>query len=124
MRRPAWLLPALLILAACSEPKKAPRLAETLPNIPLPPRAEVVSRENGEDAIKIRFRSQATPDAVSSYYRDILSKPPWTLVSDNRTEDGKVALYAEQAGPPLWVTIWKAEGAEGTFIDLAGARTR
>jgi hypothetical protein len=35
-----------------------------------------------------------------------------------------VALYAEQDGPPLWVTIRKADGAEGTLVDLAGAKTK
>jgi hypothetical protein len=36
-----------------------------------------------------------------------------------------VALYAEQKdGPPLWVTIRKAEGAPGSFVDLTGAKAR
>jgi hypothetical protein len=35
-----------------------------------------------------------------------------------------VALYAEQDGPSLWVTIRKASGASGTFVDIAGAKTK
>jgi hypothetical protein len=84
----------------------------------------VVSREGGEDAIKVRFRSSLQPDQIAAYYREVLSKAPWRLVSDAREQDGGIALYAEQDGPPLWVTIRKAEGASGTFVDLAGAKTK
>ena len=122
--RKSLLVAAMLLLAACSEPRKEPQLGEALPFIPVPPSSQVVSREGGEDAIKIRFRSTEDPDKIAAYYRDLLSKPPWRLVSDTREQDGGVALYAEQDGPPLWVTIRKADGAEGTLVDLAGAKTK
>lgn len=119
------MLPGLLLLAlACSEPKKMPEIGETIPNLPLPPSAEVLSREGGDDALKLQFRSSSAPDEVASYYRAILSKAPWNLVSDNTQPDGTIALYAEQAGPPLWVTIRKADGASGTIVDLAGAKVK
>jgi hypothetical protein len=123
MRKPL-LVATLLLLAACSEPRKEPKLGEAIPNLPVPPNAEVISREGGEEAIKIRFRSSQPPEQVADYYRNVLSKEPWRLVSDTRDQDGGVALYAEQDGPPLWVTIRKADGAEGTFVDLAGAKTK
>jgi hypothetical protein len=123
MRRP--ILAALLLLAACSEPKKAVTVLEVMPNIPLPPGGEMISREGGTDALKLKFRSQSTPEEVADYYRKVLSNAPWTLVSENKTVDGTLALYAESSsGPPLWVTIRKAEGAGGTFVDLAGAKTK
>ncbi len=123
MRKPL-LVATVLLLGACSETRKEPQLGEAIPYLPVPPSAEVVSREGGEEAIKIRFRSTQDPDKIAVYYRDLLSKPPWRLVSDTREQDGGVALYAEQDGPPLWVTIRKADGAAGTFVDLAGAKTK
>jgi hypothetical protein len=122
--RTSLLLISLLGLAACAEPKKAPKLSETLPNLPAPPNSDVISREGGDEAIKLRFRSSLAPDQVAAYYREVLSKTPWRLVSDTREQDGGIALYAEQDGPPLWVTIHKADGAEGTFVDLAGAKQK
>jgi hypothetical protein len=122
--RPTRLLPLLLLLAGCSEPRKTPRLSEALPNIPVPPSSEVIAREGGEDAIQIRFHSSLEPDQIATYYRTVLSKDPWRLVSDTKAEDGGVALYAEQQGPPLWVTIRRAEGGSGTIIELAGAKSR
>src|SRR5512147_173120 len=119
------MLPGLLLLAlACREPRKMPAIGETIPNLPLPPSSEVLSREGGDDALKIQFRSTLAPDQVAGYYRDVLSKAPWNLVSDNTQPDGTIALYAEQAGPPLWVTIKKADGAAGTIVDLAGAKVK
>lgn len=123
MKKPLLLL-TVLVLAACSEPKPVAKLGETIPNLPLPPAADLISREGGEDALKLRFRSSVDPEAVATYYRSVLSKPPWRLISDTKQQDGGVALYAEQDGPPLWVTIRKADGASGTFVDLAGAKTK
>ena len=123
MKKPLLLI-SILVLAACSEPRKEAKLGETIPNLPVPPSSDVVSREGGEDAIKIRFRSTLDPEALATYYRGVLSKEPWRLISDTKEQDGGVALYAEQDGPPLWVTIRKAEGASGTFVDLAGAKTK
>ena len=123
MQKPLLLL-ALAAALACSEPQKTAKLSETIPNLPAPPNADVVSREGGTDALKVRFRSSLDPDQVAAYYREVLSRAPWRLVSDTKEQDGGVALYAEQDGPPLWVTIKKADGASGTFVDLAGAKTK
>lgn len=114
---------ALLVLAVgCSEPRKMANIGETIPNLPLPPSAAVLSREGSEDALKIQFHSSDSPEDVANYYRNTLSQAPWTLVSDTKQADGTVALYAEQNGPPLWVTIRKADGASGSIVDLAGAK--
>lgn len=116
---------ALAFLAlACSEPKKLPEISETIPNLPLPPSADILSREGGEDALKLEFRSTLAPDQIATYYRNVLSKAPWNLVGDTQQPDGTIALYAEQDGPPLWVTIRKADGATGTIVNLAGAKVK
>ena len=111
-----------LALAACSEPKKQVDISEAIPNLPLPPAGDLISKEGGEDALKLRFRSTDSPAAVADYYRNVLSRPPWSLVSDVTAPDGVISFYAEQAGPSLWVTVRKADGAAGSFVDIAGAK--
>ncbi|MEO8635335.1 MAG: hypothetical protein ABI587_08660 [Gemmatimonadales bacterium] len=121
--RPLRLLLLTLALVSCTEPKQEASISETIPNLPLPPDAELLSREGGEDALKLHFRSATPPEVVVSYYRGVLSRPPWTLVSDVKTGDGGIAMYAEQAGPSLWVTVRKADGASGSLVDIAGAKS-
>ena len=111
-----------IALAGCTEPKKQATVAEAIPNLPLPPGAELLSTEGGEEALKLHFRSTVGPEGVADYYRGVLSRPPWSLVSDQKTEDGSIAMYAEQNGPSIWVTVRKADGATGSFVDIAGAK--
>ena len=123
--RPLLRTALVLLLAACSEPRPpAAQFADVMPNIPIPPESEVISREGGPDAIKLRFRSSQAPEELAEYYRNELSKGAWRLVSDALTEDGAIALYAETNGPPLWITIRKADGAAGSFVDIAGAKSK
>ena len=83
------LLPLLLLLAACSGEKPSDvKLSEALPNIIAPPNAQILSRESGVDAVKIRFRTPLAPEAVASFYRDELAKAPYTLVSDVKSDSG------------------------------------
>ncbi|HWA14803.1 MAG TPA: hypothetical protein VG817_00115 [Gemmatimonadales bacterium] len=118
------ILPLLLLLAACSGEKQPEvKLSEALPNIIAPPNAQILSRESGADAIKIRFRSELSPEAVAAFYRSELTRAPYTLVSDVKSDSG-VALYAENPEKPsLWVWIG-SDGAKGSFVDIAGARER
>lgn len=124
MRRLILVALGLGLMACAEPPKKQAQLGETLPNLPLPPSGEMISREGGEDALKLRFRSDVLPEPMLQYYRGVLGKPPWRLVSDTPSPDGSVTLYAEQEGPSIWVTIRKADGAAGSFIDIAGAKTK
>ena len=124
--RTLLLAGVVLLSAGCSEPRPAQtaQFADVMPNIPIPPESEVLSREGGPDAIKLRFRSSQSPEELAEYYRNELSKGAWRLVSDALTEDGAIALYAETNGPPLWITIRKADGAAGSFVDIAGAKSK
>jgi hypothetical protein len=125
MRLSLLLAAVSLAAGACREPPPPKAsLAETIPMVLVPPGGEVVSRSGSADALQIRFRTPFEMDTVANFYRSVLSRDPWELVSDQRTADGAIALYAEQKGPPLWVTIRKAEGASGTLVDLAGAKTQ
>lgn len=123
MRHTALLF--VLLLAACSDAKPPEvKLSDALPNIIAPPNARILSRESGEDAVKVRFSSPLPPEAIVRFYRDQLSKAPYTLVSDARSGVDGYALYAENPGSPsVWVTIVPDSG-KGTFVDVAGAKDR
>jgi hypothetical protein len=97
------------------------RLADALPNLPLPPRASFVSRTGGPDALQISLRTPENMEAVAAYYRRVLRKDGWTLVNDANDQEGAIVLYAQQKGPPLWVRIRPAEDGAGTLVDLTGA---
>jgi hypothetical protein len=122
--RKSIVLFALLLAAACSEPRKEVRISEALPTIPLPPASHIIGKEIGEQAVKVQLRSSWAPDDVAAYYRDLFGSAPWRLVSDVKTQDGTIVLYAEQDGPPIWVSIWRASGSEGSYVDLTGAKPR
>jgi hypothetical protein len=125
MFRQAIVLLALSIaVAACSHdtPPKSPKLAEVLPNVPLPPDAAFVSKAGGADAVQLTVRSPAQVDAVVAYYRELFKKGGWRLVNDAKDQEGAVVLFAEQDGPPIWVRIRNADDGRGTLVDIAGAR--
>lgn len=113
-----------LILVACgSEPRgpKPPSLGDAFSHLPLPPEPELVSQTGSADALQLTLRSSANFAEVTEYYRNTLSTGNWRLVSDTRSADGSVALYAEQNGPPMWVRIWQAGDRGGTMVQLTGA---
>ena len=119
------LVLAWLVLLACrseqrAEQPRTPDLAKAFSNLPLPPNPELVSKAGSSDALQLTIHTPADFDAVTEYYRRVLSGEHWRLVSDQKNPDGSVALYAEQKGPPLWVRIWKL-GDRGTMVELTGA---
>jgi hypothetical protein len=67
------------------------------------------------------MRTPADVGQVTDYYRGVLSRGKWRLVSDVKTPDGATVLYAEQNGPPLWVRIWKQADRPGSMVQLTGA---
>jgi hypothetical protein len=121
-----WLSVAVLVLLACrsesgdSKPPTPPKFLKAFSNLPLPPSPEIVSRTGSADALQVTLYSPAGEDVVIEYYRNVLSRRPWQLVSDAKNPDGSTALYAEHNGPPLWVRIWKL-GDRGTMVELTGA---
>ena len=113
----------LLALVGCKDkPPEMAKVSDVLPNLPMPPRASVVSREGSPDALKLTVMSNAKPVEVEAYYRDVLSKRNgWRLVSDTRDAEGAIVLLAEQNGPPLWVRIQSTSDSAATMVELAGA---
>jgi hypothetical protein len=114
-----------VLLVACGSDApphdKWPATFTVFPNLPLPPGAKFVSRTGSSDALEITMFSPNEATSVVAYYRDVLSKGGWRLVSDQKRPDGKVILYAEQDGPPLWVSVWPTTDSAGTMVQLAGA---
>jgi hypothetical protein len=123
MRRISLLL-AVLALAACSQRDETPkaRLADTFKDVPVPPGAEGVGRQSGSDAVQLLFRTRLAPTEVADYYRESLKRDPWRLISETRMPDGTLTFYAEQNGPPLWVSIRPDSTTGGSYVDLAGAK--
>jgi hypothetical protein len=113
----------LCLLACGSEPRaaKEPPIQQVFPNLPLPPEPELMSRSGSKDALQLTLRSPSDIAEVTEYYRGVLSRGKWRLVSDVKTGDGSTVLYAEQDGPPLWVRIWKPGDRPGTMVQLSGA---
>ena len=109
-------------LAACrdSAPKTA-SLHDAMPFVPLPPGASFVQKSGGPDAIQITMRSSAAADQVAAYYRGVLQKNGWRLVSDQKDKDGATVLFAEKKGPPLWVRVQQAQDGNGSLVQLSGA---
>src|SRR5262249_50329727 len=125
MFRPTILaLLVVVAVAACNRDSelKTPKLAEVMPNVPLPPNATFVSKSGGEDAIQITVRSPLPADAVTEYYRHLFKGKGWRLVNDVKDQDGAVVFFVEQNGPPLWVRIRSDDDGKGTLVDLAGAQ--
>ena len=123
---PTYIRVGLLVLALAGCKDKEPEMAkisEVFPNLPIPPQASVVSRDGSPEAIKLTLLSNARPAEVEAYYRDILGRGVWRLVSDSRDAEGAVVLMAEQDGPPLWVRIQSTSDSAATMVELAGAVT-
>jgi hypothetical protein len=124
LQRHVFSLACILLLACGSEappPAKEPDVFTVFPHLPLPPGAKFVSRAGGADALQLTMFSPSQAPVVLEYYRRVLSKGRWRLVSDQKKPDGKVFLYAEQDGPPIWVTVWPTSDSAGTMVQLAGA---
>lgn len=109
-------------LAACrdSAPKTA-SLHDAMPFLPLPPGATFVQKSGGPDALQITVRSPSTADQVAAYYRGVLQKNEWRLVSDQKDKDGATVLFAEKKGPPLWIRVEQARDGNGSLVQLSGA---
>jgi hypothetical protein len=119
------LLPlACAIQLACgSEPRspQPPSVGAAFSHFPLPPEPELVSRAGSADALQLTVHSSADVSQVTDLYRRVLSSGQWRLVSDKKSADGSVVMYAEHEGPPLWVRIWQPTDRPGTMVQLTGA---
>jgi hypothetical protein len=117
------LIAACVLLLACgseSRRPKPPKISAAFPSLPLPPNGQFVSRSASEDALQITFFSPIKAPLVTEYYRKLLNKEPWKLVSDVQNDSSRV-LYAVNGGRPMWVRLWGTSDERGTMVELSGA---
>jgi hypothetical protein len=122
--RPTLLLLAALAATACKDDApqtKLPRLGDALPKISLPRNSSMVSYAGSEEALSLLYRSAAPRAEVEDFYRTLLSREPWQLVSEGPDNEGATVFHAKQDGPPLWVRVWPDTAFNATFIRLSGA---
>jgi hypothetical protein len=109
-------------LVACGDKSpKAARLSEAMPLLLLPPQATFVDRSGGPDALQITVRSPVKAAEIAAYYRHVLQRDGWRLVSEAKDKDGATVLFAERKGPPLWIRVQEAKDGSGTLVQLSGA---
>lgn len=126
MRIRTALLAALAAaaVAGCHKdrtPKQAD-LQAVFPTLPLPPGAELLTKEAGTDAVRLIVVSPAGPDSVVAYYRTTLSNDPFHLVND-QVAGKTTSLYAEREGngPSIWVVVSPNGTAGSQVVIAAGA---
>jgi hypothetical protein len=95
-------------------------MADVFPNLPLPPRASLVAKSGGADALLLTLRSTSPSAQVEAYYKRVFSANGWRLVNQFKSPDGTTVMLAEQDGPPLWVRIIPQDSTT-TLVELAGA---
>jgi len=92
-----------------------------MPFVPLPPEATFVQQSAGPDALQITVRTPVKVDAITAYYRGLLQRNGWRLVSDQTDKDGATVFLAEGKGRPLWIRVQQAEDGHGSLVQLSGA---
>lgn len=122
--RHSLLALAAFAVAACGTEPETP--AETtltpvqvLPNIAMPPGGEALGSEGGSEAATLLISTPVSADSVVTFYRDVLSKPPYRLINES-VNAGITSFYVEQDGPPMWLTVEGLE-AGGTLVRMSGA---
>ncbi len=127
MRIPTVILMSLTLapLAACQSSKPPVEEVkqaglEVLPNIPMPPDGEILTSQSTAEAIQMVTVTARSVDSVLTYYRALLGKEPYRLVSETTTPDGMTSFFVEQDGPGLWVTVQK-NGETGSMVTIIGA---
>ncbi len=117
------MLACLALLAGCKAepPPKIARIQDALPGMPLPGDPTFISRSGSDSALQVVMTSAQSLDTMIVYYRQILSREPWTLVSDQAFNTNGRVFYATRNGPPIWVTVTSNPNGAGTQISLNGA---
>ena len=58
---------------------------------------------------------------VADWFRQVFQLNHWTLESDVANADGSVSIMATKDDRPIWLTLHRNAGAEGTTYTLIGA---
>ena len=122
-RRLALVALAAAALWGCDRTARVsiPTVTQSLQGVLVYPRSQVVSMSSGDSVGQIALVSPDAPDSVASWFRQFLVLNSWTLQSDGRQGDGSIAMYAERATKPLWISIRQNSGGPGSSYTLTGA---
>ena len=125
MPRFSALLLVAALCVACERPaeQRAERdyAAKVLSGLLVFPRSSVVSVSTGQGAAQVTLSAPAPVQEVATWYRQTLRLNGWDLESDAVMKDGSLAIFAQQAGRPLWITLKANVGGPGTTYRLIGA---
>ncbi|HEU4699628.1 MAG TPA: hypothetical protein VFS40_10635 [Gemmatimonadales bacterium] len=100
--------------------QQLPKVSDVFSTLVLPPNGVFVSRQGSSDALQLTFRSPLPAEQVVSYYRSVLGKDPYVLVSDTKGSDGAVSFYAEDKGRPLWIQVVPGALGDSSTVQMAG----
>jgi hypothetical protein len=122
-------LPALLLVvglcAACDRPaaqrEERDFAAKVLSGLLAYPRSSMVSVSAGQGAAQVTLSAPAPVAEVATWYRRTLRLNGWDLQNDAVMNDGSLAIFAQQGGRPLWITLKANTGGSGTTYTLIGA---
>lgn len=125
MSRPlSFLLSITLLAAGCNRPDEGARARElasrALQGMLAYPQSTLVRVSAGEDAGEMIFTSPAAASDILAWYRQALELNGWQLKSE-QTRQGRVTLYVEKEGRPVWITLMPNTGGPGTTYTLVGA---
>jgi len=114
-------------VAACERPAERTGnreyAARLLKGLLAYPQSSVVAVEAGQGAAQVTLSTPAPMEQVATWYRQTLRLNGWELRSDSPTNDGSLAIYAQRGERPLWITLRRGNGGQGTTYTLVGADT-
>jgi hypothetical protein len=94
-------------------------------NVPLMPGASFMVSTPGGNVAEAKLHMAVAPDSVANYYRLALLRRGWQIVTDVRTQDGGVTIYARAADRrPVWLMIERDPAGRGTLMSIIGAGPR
>jgi hypothetical protein len=118
----------LLVAGLCAACDRAPDerqerefAATVLHGLLAYPQSSVVSVARGADAAQATLSTAAPVQTVATWYRQMLRLNGWELQNDGVTNDGSVAIFAQQGKRPLWITLKANPGGSGTTYTLISA---
>ncbi|HUL02533.1 MAG TPA: hypothetical protein VLV16_04775 [Gemmatimonadales bacterium] len=127
MPRLSLVLAIALSLAACERPaeRRADRdyAARLLTGLLAYPKSTLVAVDAGQGAAQVTLSTPAPVEQVATWYRQTLRLNGWELQSDTPMNDGSLVIYAHRGARPLWITLRRGDGGQGTTYTVIGADT-
>jgi hypothetical protein len=117
----------MLLLAAVSGcERRAPpdprvQVSRALTGMLVYPRSQPVSMAAGDQAAQLTMTTTDSLSKVADWFRQVFQLNHWTLESDVANPDGSVSIMATKDDRPIWLSLHRNAGAEGTTYTLIGA---